>query len=531
MTTPTNHELQSLQAQLAESRTLREQLERTYRNDIHALTQFIGRLGNALRGIDGDLDHRLSKMQNIAQQSNNIDKIIPVMNDISYLLKQQGTRLQKELQNTQTRLLSATKRLQQLKSLPQDTRKELRHLLTQVEGPTFSILQYFPYLNQVLGLYQQSLDLYTDDTNPNEGNHASTKKSAVKSSESFTIGSLKEQLIHLLSIIDFSGDTAADIQNIRQQLLSQMSEEQFMLSCVQVIHLIVQGINEERHSAQSFLQNLNEVLETISSCMNHTLKDSEDTQAAYHQLDAQLDKNLRSLSSSTEKATTLNQLISEVGSHVSVLISTLSQKRNLLHSSHMKLSQQLAEAQSRINKLESEAEEYKERLTEQKFKSLQDSLTRLPNRAAFEERLELEFQRWQRYGTPLAIAITDIDHFKKINDTYGHIAGDKTLQVIASMLKKSLRGTDFVARYGGEEFVMLFPQTEISAILEPLEKARKRIQSIPFKFKNNDITITVSIGAASFNEHDTISSVFERADKALYSAKKTGRNKVIIDSL
>lgn len=517
----------NLQTQLAESRVLREQIESTYRNDLSALTQFIGRLGNALRGIDGELDHRLSKMQGAMNRTDSIEKVIPVMDDISLLLKQHGVRLQKELQATHTRLLSAAKRLQQLNDLPRQTREELRELLSQVEGPAFSVLHYLPYLNQLLQLYQQSLNLRT----PAVASFPAVKNvGAEANNQTQPYAHLKEELVNLLSFIDLSGNAAVGLRNIRQQLLGNLNEEQFVLSCVQVVRLIVQGMNEERQSAQTFLHNLNNILDSISNCVTSSLKDGETAQHTHKKLDAQLDAGFQSLNSSTKTATTLSELAAEVSAHVAILVNTLNQKKDLVHNSHKQLSAELIAAQSRIAELEEETESYKEKLSEQKFKSLQDSLTRLPNRAAFEERLELEFNRWQRYGTPLVIAIADIDLFKKINDTYGHIAGDKTLQVIASMLKKSLRGTDFVARYGGEEFVMVFPQTEVDAIAEPLEKARKRIQSIPFKFKNNDITITISIGAASFSGEDTISSVFERADKALYSAKKSGRNKVVIDS-
>ncbi len=515
-----------LQEQLAESKVLRDQLEATYRNDFAALTKFIGRLSNALRGIDGELDHRLSKMQGSMLQSTSIESAIPVMDDISLLLKQHGVRLQKELQDTHTRLLSAAKRLQQMNNLPRETRAELRDLLAQVEGPAFSVLHYLPYLNQLLELYQRSLTLRAQVSQPMIKNVGDEPRALIDQPHA----NLKEELVNLLSFIDLSGSAAVGLQNVRQQLLGNLSEEQFVISCVQVVRLIVQGINEERQSAQTFLKNLNDVLSTISSCVSRTLESSESTQRAHHKLDNQIDAGIQSLSSSTKTATSLTDLTTKISTHVAVIVSSLNMKKELVESSHKELTSELASAHSRITELEQEAETYKDKLTEQKFKSLQDSLTRLPNRAAFEERLELEFNRWQRYGTPLAIAIADIDLFKNVNDSYGHIAGDKTLQVIASMLKKSLRGTDFVARYGGEEFVMVFPQTEISAIVEPLDKARKRIQNIPFKFKNNDISITISIGAASFSDGDSISSVFERADKALYSAKKDGRNKVVIDS-
>ncbi|MCC5856270.1 MAG: diguanylate cyclase [Idiomarina sp.] len=513
-----------LEHQLNESRALREQLEQTYRAEMQTLTQFISRLGNALRGVDGELDHRLSRMQSALGRADKLERVMPIMDDVSVLLQQQGTRVQRQLQDTQTRLLAASKQLQQLQGLPTDMRGELRDLIAQIEGPAFSVLHYLPYLNQMLELYQRGLDVRVSRSD------TTGILDQLKENGEQRYASLKEELINLLSVIDFSGNAATGLQSVRQQLIGGLSEEQFVMTCVQVVRLIVQGINEERQTAQLFLQHLNEVLGTVSNSVSRTISTSQKANKAQQSLDEKLQTGIQALSESTNSACTLKELTNQIKTHLEVINATIKQKQEIQSKSHKALTIELKSAQQRILELEEKAEVYKEKLSEQKFKSLQDSLTRLPNRAAFEERLELEYKRWQRYDTPLAMAIADIDNFKSINDTYGHIAGDKTLQVIANMLKKSLRGTDFVARYGGEEFVIIFPQSELSALAEPLEKARKRIQSIPFKFKNNDISITISIGAAGFHGDDTISSVFERADAALYSAKKSGRNRVVIES-
>ncbi|CUS49288.1 MAG: GGDEF domain protein [Idiomarinaceae bacterium HL-53] len=517
-------ESSSLKAQLEESRFLREQLEKTYRTDVNTLTQFITRLGNTLRGIDGDLDHRLSKMSQALNRTDKIEAVIPVMDDVSLVLQQHGSRVQKELQTTQSRMLAAARRLQRLNGLPKPMRDEIRELITQVEGPAFSVLHYLPFLNQLVELYQKSMDTRASQTNTEGVLEQLKKNGSEKNAE------LKEELVNLISLIDLTGPSATALQNLRQQLIGGVSEEQFVVSCLQVVRLIVQGINEERQNAQVFLQNLNDVLSTVSNSVSRSIQANSKTHKAHQTLDKKLDDGIKALSASAKNATSLQELTQEIGTHVEIIVNTLGQKQALQWRSYKVMQEELESAQTRINELEEQAESSKQKLSEQKFKSLQDTLTKLPNRAAFEERLELEFKRWQRYSTPLAIAIADIDHFKQINDNYGHIAGDKTLQVIANMLKKSLRGTDFVARFGGEEFVIIFPQAELTALLDPLEKARKRIQSIPFKFKNNDISITISIGAAAFEDQDTMSSVFERADKALYSAKQQGRNRVVIDS-
>jgi diguanylate cyclase (GGDEF)-like protein len=185
---------------------------------------------------------------------------------------------------------------------------------------------------------------------------------------------------------------------------------------------------------------------------------------------------------------------------------------------------------ARLKELEEEAKQFKKRLAEQKFRSLQDALTELPNRAAFDERYELELKRSRRYNTPLSIVLADVDHFKNINDSYGHSAGDKTLKVIARALKQSMREADFIARYGGEEFILLFPETPLEQLETPLNILREKIKRIPFKFKDTNVPISISFGATQLKPTDEGREAFDRADEALYEAKRQGRDQVILKS-
>ena len=182
-----------------------------------------------------------------------------------------------------------------------------------------------------------------------------------------------------------------------------------------------------------------------------------------------------------------------------------------------------------LKAVEEEVQGYKSKLDEQKILSMQDSLTKLPNRAALDEKFAEEFKRAQLRNVPLWVIVADLDFFKKVNDTYGHAAGDKTLQVVASLLSRSLRESEFVARFGGEEFVILVPEISKIALSAMLNRVREKIKTLPFKFKGKSVQITISLGATKVklsdrDEHFT----FERADQALYKAKEQGRDRVII---
>ncbi len=161
-----------------------------------------------------------------------------------------------------------------------------------------------------------------------------------------------------------------------------------------------------------------------------------------------------------------------------------------------------------------------------RYLSLTDALTGLYNRRHFDNTVEREFLRSKRYGGDLTIAIIDIDFFKKINDTYGHLCGDYVLKEVAYLISDNFRKTDLVFRYGGEEFVALLTETSLESAKIPLERLREKIENSNFIYAGQQIKVTVSIGA-SINTTETVSEFLDNADKALYRAKNAGRNKLI----
>jgi diguanylate cyclase len=143
---------------------------------------------------------------------------------------------------------------------------------------------------------------------------------------------------------------------------------------------------------------------------------------------------------------------------------------------------------------------------------------------AYDERIQQELARWTRYETPFSYAILDIDHFKRINDTFGHNAGDKALKIVAQLMTTYVRQSDYVFRIGGEEFVLLLPSTKLDNASTLVETMRAGIADSSFHFKGAPVTLTLSAGITETRNDDSVESIYERADKALYRAKNSGRN-------
>ena len=157
-----------------------------------------------------------------------------------------------------------------------------------------------------------------------------------------------------------------------------------------------------------------------------------------------------------------------------------------------------------------------------------DGLTELGNRFALQDMLPLEFATCRQKGSPMSILIADLDHFKRVNDHYGHAAGDEVLRRTAMALRDSVRPTDFLARYGGEEFVVLCPDCDLPTALETAERLRERVAELKITFRNSLIQMTASVGVAAIRPPypDDPQEILERADQSLYRAKANGRNAV-----
>lgn len=169
-------------------------------------------------------------------------------------------------------------------------------------------------------------------------------------------------------------------------------------------------------------------------------------------------------------------------------------------------------------------------ISRQKIKRLaaHDQLTGLLNRREFQERTENELERSKRYGLVFSILMLDLDHFKSINDTYGHAFGDEVLESVGSLINEEIRTTDLGARYGGEEFCILLSESTLDEAYQFCERLRKKISNLSFEPSgNSSLNVTCSMGVTEFNDRDaSLQNLLNQADEALYEAKEMGRNQV-----
>jgi diguanylate cyclase len=173
-------------------------------------------------------------------------------------------------------------------------------------------------------------------------------------------------------------------------------------------------------------------------------------------------------------------------------------------------------------------EEQAQQIDDARREARTDVLTAVANRKAFNEKLYLLLAAWQRAREPFVVMLLDLDQFKRINDSHGHLAGDRVLGKVGSWLKEWVREGDFVGRYGGDEFAVLLPMTELSVGMELAEAIRCRAadQASRVALRGEQVSVSVSIGVAAPWEGDSAESILHRADHALYKSKRLGRNRV-----
>lgn len=207
--------------------------------------------------------------------------------------------------------------------------------------------------------------------------------------------------------------------------------------------------------------------------------------------------------------------------HMEMILTIISWKEEMAILTSMRDVSKRVEAEKELEKT----------YTKMKILSRIDPLTNLLNRRAMMEAIENEIIRFERNNEPFVLIICDIDDYKKVNDTYGHDAGDFVLVSIADLMRSSIRKQDVIGRWGGDEFLLLLPQTDANGGKHVAVNIKRQIASTTFNFSGNDVFLTMTFGISEFKEKLGLKGCIKQADNALYKGKKDGKNRVIIMNL
>ncbi len=287
-------------------------------------------------------------------------------------------------------------------------------------------------------------------------------------------------------------------------------------------------LKREKLEVEDLLRQIDGRLEEVSNYLAGEAAEQKDAQEDTQQLNLLVLDEMHELNTDVQRAIDLAQLRLRVRERLESITTRLQEFRTREDRRYVSQIERTGHLRVRIAQLERESRELQSSLQEEQRLALIDSLTGIPNRAAYDERIRQELAAVQRGGAAVSLLAWDIDRFKTVNDAYGHRAGDKVLRVIGQHLAQQVRGTDFVARFGGEEFLMILAGTDTSQALAAAEKIREGIARLGFHFRSRPVTVSASCGITTLRAHDTPDSAFDRADQALYRAKDGGRNRCVI---
>ena len=307
----------------------------------------------------------------------------------------------------------------------------------------------------------------------------------------------------------------------RDQLL------EVLLALTEMVGRRIQRVESAKQEIEALLSQLVGRLDEIGRFVADHNQSQSEAHASSETLNLRLVGEMKAMTASVDSSGDLQQIRWQVRNRLESIDRYLQQfrQREDTRSSAMKARNE--QMRTRIDELEAEAKRLHGQLKDEARLSTIDALTRIPNRLAYENHIEEELKRWQRFKQPTCLAVWDVDHFKRVNDGYGHRAGDRVLRAVAESLASQIRSTDFVARYGGEEFVMILPGTLIEDATQQIDAMRTAIAGIGFHFRGSPVTITISIGVTALRADDSAGAAFDRADKALYRAKENGRNRCV----
>lgn len=416
------------------------------------------------------------------------------------------------------------------KRIPLHTKKQLE---SEIRSNWQSVSSWAPLLAKTVQLVRDTLS--SKDSVPEKSSllgRIFKRKPQSKSSsidESEIMSHVSHTLAALLTNISLPESYEDQILDLKQALTGNSDLNQLPALLDEVINLIMVAVGKTQEDLTSYLSQLNKQLASINESIVSNYKAQRSISSNRKSFSDQLQQHVEDTNTDVQKATDLEALKSLINSRMSTISQTMDKYQTQMQEQEKQAAQSISMLKNKVNRMEQDASSLRTHMQQKIAQALSDSLTGLPNRAAYQEAIFPLLTAAAQNSQPLCIAICDIDHFKNINDTWGHLAGDKVLRLIPRQMQSVLDKQHLLFRYGGEEFIVVFPMTNIEQAHNTCEAIKSAVEKTPFNMHGEPVSITISIGVSQFDFNESHDDLFTKADKNLYIAKEQGRNKVIRD--
>ncbi|MBC8209710.1 MAG: GGDEF domain-containing protein [Gammaproteobacteria bacterium] len=482
-----------------------EDMETTWYKLEKLLRRAISRLAITAKGFDSQLDQVLQKIQQHSRDSDNdalsadLDQLSTLLIKLDDVPNPASADVQNETSSIHTFLLQLIDQLR----IDTDHKARMEALTTAIPqlDRDQCLQQFADILNQLL--LHEPEDIVT----------------------------AQNVLITLIEKITLTHGNTPELDVIQEKLGKTFDINEwgdYLDQIISEIHVIIRGINNEKVELESLIIDVTRQLNEISNVLTDEHNDTEEGRLESRRLQTLMQENVDSIQTKVDQETDLQRLKASISNNLNSIKTGVTAFIAKDNARYQKAELRNNSLQQQIKFMEQESDQLQQKLTENRQKLMFDTLTGVRSRLAYDELLDQELTRWSRYQDTFSFAILDIDHFKRVNDVFGHNAGDKALQVVANMLARHIRKTDLLFRIGGEEFVLLLPKTSLENATPLVEKIRNSVTDANFRFKQEKVDITLSAGLTAILAGDNCETIYERADSALYQAKNAGRNQLIV---
>lgn len=488
------------------------------------LAQFIIRLSLFYQGYSKAVDEELQTLRSHLGGAANFALAHVSINKLNTLLQEDGGVLRRFKTDTLQSVEGAARALLAF-SGQHNPNPLLINTISQARKPAES-------LYDVTQLCVQTITLYSDVTNTLSAPDGVAIKNHPEDrlqSSATLLRALQEELVQLVDSYQTRHPDNSELGQLKQKVTQGLSNDELLNVCLMLMRLIVKDSMQEATISGKVIQSLHHSLGSLHKGLTKSIDQAHSAFSCQQDDNKAVRNALVRLENEVAGSDSFSALKTQTQQQLKQVDNALQRREENDRLAQHALTEQLEQLKAQVAELESKTRYYRNRLARQVATSQTDPLTKLPNRQAYNEHLRKLINSSRIAEQPVCLAVVDVDHFKSINDRFGHAAGDKTLQVIGKQLRLALDENDFIARWGGEEFVLILPGLNAKSLKQKLERLRTRLTELPFKFKQDRLTVTASFGGTCFSHGEDPDAVFERADSLLYQAKRAGRNCVVTD--
>jgi diguanylate cyclase (GGDEF)-like protein len=485
------------------------------------LSIFIVNMANFYQGANPKFDQELVMLKKQLSGKPDYDAATEIIGRLNADLGKDTKFFKQRNLDFVSHLQEALRTLLKIGHLPGDVKSDVSELLISLSLDRDAVIAPFTQFEKALDLYNRALQQIVE-----------ADDSDIQTPEQVILhNTITQELKELIAPFYIGNKSDKHLHEIYQKLTVGLNHKELLDCCLVLIRFVIRDVIKEANATSRLITNLHKSLTQINDNIETTIADSEKRFEERDYYNTEIKQQMTVMETIVSNSKQLNELQEQAKQHLDKMQASLDASAEADKREQTATIEIMKKMQERAIALESETVSYKQMLFTQRAATLSDQLTKLPNRMAYEEKAQFEVAQAKIAGTPLCIGIVDIDHFKKVNDAYGHSVGDKTLQVIAKHIRQYLPKEDFVARWGGEEFIVLLPDTSLEDAFAKVEVMRKKISALPFKFKGERINVTLSCGLSQITQDITLEEAFEKADSFLFKAKDAGRNQTIFKDI